>query len=141
MLGYEFDYDEFHAEVHGKLPYDNLKPDPVLKQLLLSMPQRKIVCCFSKKNCLFLVYSFKLIQISIYFIERSGNYQCYFSFSKLLSFPFILYYKDSEKIKQEWQSLNGLILFWCFLYSNLQWYKLICMLFTIVGTTFILGTV
>ncbi|KAJ1697723.1 hypothetical protein LUZ63_006235 [Rhynchospora breviuscula] len=42
-LGYEFDYDEFHANVHGKLPYDKLKPDPVLKQLLLSMPQRKII--------------------------------------------------------------------------------------------------
>ncbi|KAJ3698156.1 hypothetical protein LUZ61_001861 [Rhynchospora tenuis] len=42
-LGYEFDYDEFHSNVHGKLPYDKLKPDPVLKQLLLSMPQRKII--------------------------------------------------------------------------------------------------
>lgn len=48
-LGYEFDYDEFHAEVHGKLPYDNLKPDPVLKQLLLSMPQRKIIFTNSDK--------------------------------------------------------------------------------------------
>ncbi|KAK2993072.1 hypothetical protein RJ640_025727 [Escallonia rubra] len=42
-LGYEFDYDEFHAYVHGKLPYEALKPDPVLRNLLLSMPQRKIV--------------------------------------------------------------------------------------------------
>lgn len=49
VLGYEFDYDEFHAEVHGKLPYDNLKPDPVLKQLLLSMPQRKIIFTNSDK--------------------------------------------------------------------------------------------
>lgn len=43
-LGYEFDNDEFHAYAHGRLPYDTLKPDPVLKNLLLSMPQRKIVC-------------------------------------------------------------------------------------------------
>ncbi|KAL6954405.1 hypothetical protein U1Q18_040864, partial [Sarracenia purpurea var. burkii] len=42
-LGYEFDYDEFHAYVHGKLPYVTLKPDMVLRNLLLSMPQRKII--------------------------------------------------------------------------------------------------
>eukprot|EP00253_Pinus_taeda_P006652 PITA_06652 len=42
-VGYEFDYDEYHSFVHGRLPYENLKPDPVLKNLLLSMPQRKIV--------------------------------------------------------------------------------------------------
>lgn len=42
-LGYEFDNDEFHAIVHGKLPYEKLKPDPVLRNLLLSMPQRKII--------------------------------------------------------------------------------------------------
>ncbi|KAK7344321.1 hypothetical protein VNO77_13790 [Canavalia gladiata] len=41
--GYEFDDDEFHAYVHGRLPYDTLKPDPVLRNLLLSMPQHKIV--------------------------------------------------------------------------------------------------
>ncbi|XP_039118431.1 uncharacterized protein C24B11.05 isoform X1 [Dioscorea cayenensis subsp. rotundata] len=43
VLGYEFDNDEFHAYVHGKLPYENLKPDLVLRNLLLSMPQRKII--------------------------------------------------------------------------------------------------
>ncbi|RVX01574.1 Uncharacterized protein C24B11.05 [Vitis vinifera] len=42
-LGYEFDDDEFHAYVHGRLPYESLKPDPVLRNLLLSMPQRKII--------------------------------------------------------------------------------------------------
>ncbi|WVZ08769.1 hypothetical protein V8G54_022115 [Vigna mungo] len=42
-FGYEFDNDEFHAYVHGRLPYWKLKPDPVLRNLLLSMPQRKIV--------------------------------------------------------------------------------------------------
>ncbi|XP_023910776.1 uncharacterized protein C24B11.05 isoform X2 [Quercus suber] len=42
-LGYEFDDDEFHAYVHGRLPYDALKPDLVLRNLLLSMPQRKII--------------------------------------------------------------------------------------------------
>ncbi|XP_024191323.1 uncharacterized protein C24B11.05 isoform X1 [Rosa chinensis] len=42
-LGHEFDDDEFHAYVHGRLPYDALKPDLVLRNLLLSMPQRKII--------------------------------------------------------------------------------------------------
>eukprot|EP00253_Pinus_taeda_P009432 PITA_09432 len=41
--GYEFDYDDYHSFVHGRLPYENLKPDPILKNLLLSMPQRKII--------------------------------------------------------------------------------------------------
>lgn len=43
VLGYEFDDDEYHAYAHGRLPYETLKPDPVLKNLLLSMPQRKII--------------------------------------------------------------------------------------------------
>ncbi|BAT95205.1 hypothetical protein LR48_Vigan02g153700 [Vigna angularis] len=43
VLGYEFDNDEFHAYVHGRLPYEKLKPDPVLRNILLSMPQRKII--------------------------------------------------------------------------------------------------
>ncbi|XP_048434454.1 uncharacterized protein C24B11.05 isoform X2 [Pyrus x bretschneideri] len=42
-LGYEFDNDEFHAYVHGRLPYDLLTHDLVLRNLLLSMPQRKII--------------------------------------------------------------------------------------------------
>lgn len=29
--------------VHGRLPYDNIKPDPILRTLLLSLPLRKIV--------------------------------------------------------------------------------------------------
>ncbi|WOL06935.1 phosphate metabolism protein 8-like [Canna indica] len=42
-IGYEFDYDEYHSFVHGRLPYENLKPDPVLRQILLSLPIRKVV--------------------------------------------------------------------------------------------------
>lgn len=42
-LGYEIDNDSFHALVHGTLPYQTLKPDLVLRSLLLSMPQRKII--------------------------------------------------------------------------------------------------
>ncbi|KAL6539008.1 hypothetical protein OROMI_025334 [Orobanche minor] len=43
-LGYKFDNDEYHAYVHGRLPYDLIKPDPVLRNLLLSMPQQKMAC-------------------------------------------------------------------------------------------------
>ncbi|PAN15047.1 hypothetical protein PAHAL_2G459800 [Panicum hallii] len=49
LLGYDFDYDDFHACVHGTLPYEKLKPDPVLRQLLLSLPQRKIIFTNSDK--------------------------------------------------------------------------------------------
>lgn len=42
-IGYDFDYDEYHSYVHGKLPYENLKPDPVLRNLLLSLPVRKVI--------------------------------------------------------------------------------------------------
>ncbi|XP_042464559.1 uncharacterized protein C24B11.05-like [Zingiber officinale] len=42
-IGYNFDYDHYHSFVHGRLPYENLKPDPVLRQLLLSLPIRKLV--------------------------------------------------------------------------------------------------
>ncbi|ESQ40139.1 hypothetical protein EUTSA_v10014335mg [Eutrema salsugineum] len=42
-IGYDFDYDEYHSFVHGRLPYENIKPDPVLRSLLLSLPLRKVI--------------------------------------------------------------------------------------------------
>ncbi|XAR68936.1 Pyridoxal phosphatase [Bertholletia excelsa] len=42
-IGYDFDYDEYHSFVHGRLPYENLKPDPVLRNLLLGLPCRKVI--------------------------------------------------------------------------------------------------
>ncbi|OMO97221.1 HAD-superfamily hydrolase, subfamily IA, variant 3 [Corchorus olitorius] len=42
-IGYDFDYDEYHSYVHGRLPYDNLKPDPQLRNLLQTLPLRKII--------------------------------------------------------------------------------------------------
>ncbi|KAF6150330.1 hypothetical protein GIB67_034029, partial [Kingdonia uniflora] len=42
-IGYDFDYDEYHSFVHGRLPYEKLKPDPVLRSLLLSLPIRKVI--------------------------------------------------------------------------------------------------
>ncbi|XP_043702468.1 suppressor of disruption of TFIIS-like [Telopea speciosissima] len=42
-IGYDFDYDDYHSFVHGRLPYDRLKPDPVLRNLLLSLPLQKVI--------------------------------------------------------------------------------------------------
>ncbi|TMW92244.1 hypothetical protein EJD97_013311 [Solanum chilense] len=42
-IGYDFDYDEYHSFIHGRLPYENLRPDPVLRNLLLSIPIRKVI--------------------------------------------------------------------------------------------------
>ncbi|KAJ9146678.1 hypothetical protein P3X46_028914 [Hevea brasiliensis] len=42
-VGYKLDYDEYHSFVHGRLPYDILKPDLALKNLLHSVPVRKVV--------------------------------------------------------------------------------------------------
>ncbi|KAJ0959172.1 putative pyridoxal phosphatase [Helianthus annuus] len=48
-IGYDFDEDDYHSFVHGRLPYEHLKPDPVLKSLLNSLPFRKVVY-FSNAN-------------------------------------------------------------------------------------------
>ncbi|KAL9685528.1 hypothetical protein QQ045_022979 [Rhodiola kirilowii] len=42
-IGYEFDYNEYHSFVHGRLPYELLKPDPVLRNILLTLPIRKVI--------------------------------------------------------------------------------------------------
>ncbi|KAH0469298.1 hypothetical protein IEQ34_002530 [Dendrobium chrysotoxum] len=42
-IGYTFNYDDYHSFVHGRLPYDKLKPDPILRHLLLSIPLRKVI--------------------------------------------------------------------------------------------------
>ncbi|EPS62697.1 hypothetical protein M569_12094, partial [Genlisea aurea] len=49
-IGYDFDYDEYHGFVHGRLPYENLKPDPVLRSLLLSLSHRKIIFTNADKD-------------------------------------------------------------------------------------------
>ncbi|KAJ7947627.1 Haloacid dehalogenase-like hydrolase (HAD) superfamily protein [Quillaja saponaria] len=42
-IGYNLDFDDFHSFVHGRLPYNLLKPDPVLRSLLVSLPIRKVI--------------------------------------------------------------------------------------------------
>lgn len=48
-IGYNFEYDDFHSFVHGRLPYDLLKPDHVLRGILLSLPVRKVIFTNSDK--------------------------------------------------------------------------------------------
>ncbi|XP_020871978.1 suppressor of disruption of TFIIS isoform X1 [Arabidopsis lyrata subsp. lyrata] len=60
-IGYEFDNDEYHSYVHGRLPYENLKPDPVLRNLLLSLPFRKLV--FSNGDDVHVVKALKRLGI------------------------------------------------------------------------------
>ncbi|KAL9235319.1 hypothetical protein vseg_010085 [Gypsophila vaccaria] len=42
-IGYNFDYDHFHSLVHGRLPYDLLKPDLDLRNMLLRLPFRRVI--------------------------------------------------------------------------------------------------
>ncbi|GFZ22053.1 haloacid dehalogenase-like hydrolase (HAD) superfamily protein [Actinidia rufa] len=42
-LGYDIDADDYHSFVHGRLPYDSIKPDAQLRNLLRTINQRKII--------------------------------------------------------------------------------------------------
>ncbi|KAK8467447.1 hypothetical protein PHAVU_007G056000 [Phaseolus vulgaris] len=42
-LGYDITAEEYHSFVHGRLPYDSIKPDVQLRNLLCTIKQRKIV--------------------------------------------------------------------------------------------------
>ncbi|CAH9050449.1 unnamed protein product [Cuscuta epithymum] len=57
-IGYDFDYDEYHSFVHGRLPYENLKPDPVLRSLLFTLPYRKVIFTNADK-----VHALKVLRI------------------------------------------------------------------------------
>ncbi|XP_047317810.1 uncharacterized protein LOC124921228 [Impatiens glandulifera] len=49
-LGYNIDADDYHSFVHGRLPYDLIKPDAELRSLLRSINQRKIIFTNSDRN-------------------------------------------------------------------------------------------
>lgn len=49
-LGYDIDADDYHSFVHGRLPYELIKPDPQLRALLRSISQRKIIFTNSDRN-------------------------------------------------------------------------------------------
>lgn len=41
--GHRIDFEHWHDNVHGPLPYHHLEPDPALRELLLSIPVKKYV--------------------------------------------------------------------------------------------------
>ena len=44
VQGYHIDYEDWHHDVHGKLPYGELiHKDPELRRILLSMPYPKLI--------------------------------------------------------------------------------------------------
>lgn len=49
-LGYDIDADDYHGFVHGRLPYDLIKPDPQLTNLLHRITQRKVIFTNSDRN-------------------------------------------------------------------------------------------
>nr|DAD19518.1 TPA_asm: hypothetical protein HUJ06_020981 [Nelumbo nucifera] len=49
-LGYDIDTDDYHGFVHGRLPYETIKPNPQLRNLLRTINQRKIIFTNSDRN-------------------------------------------------------------------------------------------
>lgn len=49
-IGYDIGADDYHGFVHGRLPYDLIKPDSQLRNLLRSITQRKIIFTNSDRN-------------------------------------------------------------------------------------------
>ncbi|KAI3842837.1 hypothetical protein MKW92_037979 [Papaver armeniacum] len=49
-LGYDIDADDYHSYVHGKLPYELIKQDIQLRDLIRSIPQRKLIFTNSDRN-------------------------------------------------------------------------------------------
>ena len=44
VQGYQIDYDDWHAKVHGDLPYEELVyPDPKLRKILETLPYPKFI--------------------------------------------------------------------------------------------------
>ncbi|KAB2599613.1 hypothetical protein D8674_009884 [Pyrus ussuriensis x Pyrus communis] len=64
-LGYDIDADDYHGVVHGRLPYDRIKPDPQLRNLLRSIAQRKIIFTNSDRK-----HAVKVL-------ERLGVVECF----------------------------------------------------------------
>ncbi|XP_010272896.1 PREDICTED: uncharacterized protein LOC104608558 [Nelumbo nucifera] len=50
FLDYDIDTDDYHGFVHGRLPYEAIKPDPQLQAILQSINQRKIILTNSDRK-------------------------------------------------------------------------------------------
>ncbi|KAK9018485.1 hypothetical protein V6N11_001459 [Hibiscus sabdariffa] len=76
-LGFEFEKDEFHAYANGRLPYETLRPDSVLKNLLLSVQQRKIYIVKGDNNKFSRGLQGKAENSSIRRLSREHDYTMY----------------------------------------------------------------
>ena len=84
-----------YSFVHGRLPYENLKPDPVMRSLLLSLPYRKVVSNLlpngiivpskgQRCGCLLISYDLSF-SFSFFLANRSSQMQTRFMQSKYLT--------------------------------------------------------
>ncbi|OVA12589.1 HAD-like domain [Macleaya cordata] len=64
-LGYDIDADDYHNFVHGRLPYEFIKQDLQLRNVLQSIKQRKLVFTNSRRN-----HAIKIL-------ERLGLQDCF----------------------------------------------------------------
>ncbi|GER44695.1 haloacid dehalogenase-like hydrolase superfamily protein [Striga asiatica] len=69
--GYNINPEDYHSFVHGRLPYDLIRPDPRLRNLLQSIKQRKIIFTNSDR-----IHAIKAL-------NRIGIRDC---FEKIISF-------------------------------------------------------
>ncbi|CAN4092977.1 unnamed protein product [Withania somnifera] len=83
-IGYDVDANDYHSYVHGRLPYDLIKPDPQLRSILLNINQRKIIFTNSDrvhamkaldrlgiKDCFEQIICFETMNFNLYKATRS----------------------------------------------------------------------
>ncbi|XP_010255175.1 PREDICTED: uncharacterized protein LOC104595912 [Nelumbo nucifera] len=84
FLDYDIDADDYHGFVHGRLPYEAIKPDPQLRALLRSINQRKIILTNSDRKHAIKVLErigtnlpcFRRLVCLLSTITSTSSYQC-----------------------------------------------------------------
>ncbi|KAF5798011.1 putative pyridoxal phosphatase [Helianthus annuus] len=91
-LGYDVDADEYHSIVHGRLPYHLINPDHQLRDLLLTITQRKII--FTNSDRAHAIKALNLLGIADCFEQiicfETMNPNLFNSKSKSEDFPVVL---------------------------------------------------
>lgn len=104
-MGFRYDFDDWHASVHGRLPYNLLHQDPVLRTMLHSMPQRKFVFTNGDRN--------HAAQV----LKALGLEDCFvkvITFEDIMEFPALSAYpteavglEHPEDVKKSWFTSAG----------------------------------
>ncbi|MFS8002619.1 putative pyridoxal phosphatase [Helianthus anomalus] len=91
-LGYDVDADEYHSIVHGRLPYHLINPDHQLRDILLTITQRKII--FTNSDRAHAIKALNLLGIADCFEQiicfETMNPNLFNSKSKSEDFPVVL---------------------------------------------------